>query len=120
MLKEVDVKSIRPQWLTIKNKFKSGKYDKEEIDFLTCDLLAQLGALTAKGVTTIGKLDIDTYKFRVWNVVENAGLLPEYRAPKGEDDEEEITDEWEKIEEDDIYSIDEEEFYKQLTKTKKK
>ena len=119
MLKEVDVKSIRPQWLTIKDKFKSGNYDKAEIDLLTCDLLAQLAALTNKGVTTIGKLDIDTYKFRVWNVVENAGLLPEYRAPKDEDDEMEITDEWEKIEEDDMYSIDDEEFYKQLTKTKK-
>lgn len=119
MLKEVDIKSIKPQWLTIKSKFKSGKYDLDEIDYLTSDLLAQLAALTNKGVTTIGKIDIDKYKFRVWNIVENAGLLPEYKSPDNEDDEMEITDEWEKIEDDDMYSIDEEEFYKQLTKAKK-
>jgi len=118
MLKEVDIKSIKPQWLTIKSKFKSGNYDVNEIGHLTSDLLAQLAALTVQGVTTIGKIDIDKYKFRVWGVVENAGLLPEYKSPDIEDDEMEITDEWEKVEDDDMYSINEEDFYKQLTKKK--
>ncbi len=49
-----------------------------EIDFMTCELITFLAILTEKGVTNINeKQSVDKYKERVWNIVENNGLLPE-------------------------------------------
>jgi hypothetical protein len=102
---------IETQWLEIKTKFKSGNYDLTELDYLTSDLIAQLALLTVNGHTEVDGISIDKYKDRVWNVIENIGLLPEYR---GEDDlfEKEITDDWEKVDEEDVMEINDEEFYK--------
>ena len=101
---------IETQWLTIKNKFKSGNYDLNELDNLTCDLIAQLAVLTTNGHTEVDGILIDTYKNRVWNVIENIGLLPEY---KDEDElmESIIEDNWGKDEEHEL-EIDDSEFYK--------
>jgi hypothetical protein len=101
---------IETQWLTIKNKFKSGNYDLNELDNLTCDLIAQLAVLTTNGHTEVDGISIDTYKNRVWNVIENLGLLPEY---KDEDElmEKIIEDNWGDVEENEL-EIDDSEFYK--------
>ena len=83
--------------MDIKEKFKSKEPPIEELDKLTQDLLAQLGALTSKGYTHVNEIDLDVYKNRVWNVVENIGLLPEVKEEEYEDsdfvDEYELEDE---------------------------
>lgn len=104
---------IETQWLVIKNKFKCGDDETPniaELDYLTCDLIAQLAVLTINGHTHVDGVSIDTYKNRVWNVIENIGLLPEY---KGEDEifEMEITDDWDKNDEEDEVEINDELFY---------
>jgi len=92
---------IEKKWLTIKAKSKEDNYNLEELDYLTCDLIAHLTQLTDRGVTDIDGTSIDMYKDRVWWVVEKIGLLPEY---KDEEDnvEEEIIDDWESYEDDDF------------------
>jgi len=92
---------IEKKWLTIKAKSKEDNYNLEELDHLTCDLIAHLTQLTDRGVTDIDGTSIDMYKDRVWWVVEKIGLLPEY---KDEEDnvEEEIIDDWESYEDDDF------------------
>ena len=112
-MREIDIiqnNTIETQWLNIKSKFKSKDgYDMEELDFLTCDLLAQLAFLTEKGYDKIGGVNIDLYKDRVWNVVENIGLLPEYKDIEVE--AKEIIDTWNKVDEDFVGEINDNDFY---------
>lgn len=103
---------IEQKWLIIKNKSKTDNYDLEELDYLTCELIAQLSVLTINGVKEIDGVSIDTYKDRVWWVVEKIGLLPEYRDEDESDVLEMIKDDWEKVEEDFDYEIDDSKFYK--------
>jgi hypothetical protein len=93
---------IETKFLNIKNKFKAGGYDIEEMDHLTCDLIAHLAQLTDNGVTEVEGVSIDLYKNRVWYIVELAGLLPEYR------DEEDIIEKEDLDEEDDYYKVEDE------------
>ncbi len=102
---------IETQWLTIKNKFKSGNYDLNELDNLTCDLIAQLAVLTTNGHTEVDGITVDTYKNRVWNVIENIGLLPEINVGDMELIETIIEDNWGDIEEHEL-EVDDSEFYK--------
>jgi hypothetical protein len=103
--------TIETQWLTIKSKFDAGNYDLNEMDHLTCDLLAQLAYLTVQGYTEIEGTSIDKSKERVWRLVERMGLLPEY---KDEDLEDvlEIKDDWDSYDEEDTVEINDEEFYR--------
>ena len=71
--------TIETQWLTIKSKFDQGNYNLDEMDHLTCDLLAQLAYLTVQGYTEIEGTPIDKIKERTWRLVERMGLLPEYK-----------------------------------------
>lgn len=91
---------IEKKWLTIKAKSKEDNYNLEELDYLTCDLIAHLAQLTDKGITEMDGVSIDMYKDRVWWVVEKIGLLPEYKSEE-EKVEEEIVDDWESYEEED-------------------
>ncbi len=95
---------IETKFLNIKNKFKAGGYDIEEMDHLTCDLIAHLAQLTDNGFTEIEGISIDLYKDRTWWLIEKLGLLPEYR-----DDEDFVDEEFDE-EEDDYYNDDEFEF----------
>jgi hypothetical protein len=75
-----------------KNRNKNG-FDLEVFDALSMDLINLLGECTTAGVTQIEGLHIDKWKDRVWNLIENAGLLPEYK----EEDEDifvEVVDNW--------------------------
>ena len=78
---------IEAKWLNIKTKFKSNEYDLNELDKLTSDLIAHLAQLSERGITEIDGVRIDLYKDRTWNIIEHIGLLPEYRSPKEEDEE---------------------------------
>lgn len=88
---------ITNRFETIKQMYKNRKKDGldiEAFDALSMDLINLLGECTMAGVTQIEGLHIDKWKDRVWNLIENAGILPEY---KGEDDDEkfvEIVDTW--------------------------
>jgi hypothetical protein len=88
---------ISNRFETIKQMYKNRKkdgFDIEAFDILSMDLINLLGECTMAGVTEIEGLHIDKWKDRVWNLIENAGILPEY---KGEDDDEkfvEIVDTW--------------------------
>ena len=93
---------IETKWLEIKAKSKVDNPNVEELDQLTCRLIADLAEMTDKGIKEIEGVDIDLYKDRVWWVVEKIGLLPEYRD---EDDEDNIEYD---DEEDDYYRVEEE------------
>jgi hypothetical protein len=73
----------------IKQMYKSREkvnFDLELFDTLSTDLINLLAEYTLNGIEEIEGLHIDKWKDRVWNLIENAGLLPEYK----EEDESEI------------------------------
>lgn len=107
--------TIEKKWLIIKNKEKSENPDIDELNYLTCDLIAHLAQLTDRGVTEIEGISIDRYKDRVWLCVERLGLLPEYKGEELEDIEEEIIDDWESYnEEDDTPAYDEDQIAERI------
>lgn len=110
-LKVKKTDTIKAQWLNIKTKHKSGNYDLNEMDKLTSELIAQLAVLTVKGFDEVDGTKVDTYKDRVWWVIEDIGLLPEYREEE-EVKFKEVLDTWGKEEEDFTYEVNDEEFYK--------
>ena len=109
MKKEKNI--IETKWLELKAKSKVKDINIEEIDQLTSQLIVDLSDLTIAGVTEIEGVSIDLYKDRVWWIVENAGLLPEYRD-EDEDIVDEIKDDYYKVEDDFDYEIDDSKFYK--------
>jgi hypothetical protein len=102
---------IEVKYLDLKKRFKAKEMSIEEVDLITCELITELALLTEKNVTEINGVSIDLYKDRVWWIVENAGLLPEYRDEE-EDIVEEIKDDYYKVEDDFDYEIDDSKFYK--------
>ena len=95
--------TIEVRYLDLKTRFKSGDIGIEEVDQITCELIAELAVLTTRNITEINGTSIDLYKDRVWWVVEKVGLLPEYR-----DDEDDVFDEFDEEEEDDYYKVEDE------------
>jgi hypothetical protein len=84
---------ITNKFLTIKELYKSKDFDLEVFDALSMDLINLLGELTMHGITEVEGLHIDKWKDRVWNLIENAGLLPEYKE-EDEGNFTEIVDTW--------------------------
>jgi hypothetical protein len=104
---------IETKFLNIKNKFKAGGYDIEEMDHLTCDLIAHLAQLTDNGFTEIEGVSIDLYKDRTWWLIEKLGLLPEYRDEDEDIDEDiDVEDTYYKDEDEFEVEIDDSKFYK--------
>jgi hypothetical protein len=104
---------IEDRWREIKAKSKVDNPNIEELDTLTSTLIAQLAQLTELGVTEVDGVSVDLYKDRVWWVVENIGLLPEYR----DEDEEEllellVKDNWEVCDDEFDAEVDDSKFYK--------
>jgi hypothetical protein len=96
--------TIEVKYLDLKTRFKAGTISIEEVDQITCELIAELAVLTTKNITEINGTSIDLMKDRVWWIIEKAGLLPEYR------DDEDFVDEEIDEEEDDYYNDDEFEY----------
>ena len=90
--------TIEKKWLIIKTKEKEKNHDLDELNYLTCDLIAHLAQLTDRGITEINGVSIDRYKDRVWLCIERLGLLPEYKD-EDEEVEKEVVDDWESYEE---------------------
>ena len=103
--------TIEIDFLDLKNKFKANKLTTEEVDQITSKLIAELAVLTVNGITEINGVPVDLYKDRVWWIVEKAGLLPEYRDPE-EDIEDEIEDNYYDEDDDFDFEIDDSKFYK--------
>ena len=110
MKKEKNI--IETKFLNIKNKFKEGGYDINEMDTLTCDLIAHLAQLTDNGVKEIEGVSIDLYKDRTFWLIEKLGLLPEYRDEDEDFDKlDEIEDTYYKDEVEDEFDFDDSKFY---------
>lgn len=104
---------IEVKYLDLKKRFKAKEMPIEEVDLITCELIAELAILTEKNVTEINGVSIDLYKDRVFWIVEKAGLLPPYREEDEDLDEDiEIEDDYYKVEDDFDYEIDDSKFYK--------
>lgn len=103
--------TIETQWLTIKSKFDAGNYDLNEMDHLTCDLLAQLAYLTVEGYTEVDGTSIDKIKERTWRLVERMGLLPEYKDETDDLLIEEIKDDWDSYDNEFETEINDDTFY---------
>lgn len=106
--------TIEVKYLDLKTRFKSGELSIEEVDQITCELIAELAVLTTRGITEINGVSIDLYKNRVWYIIELAGLLPEYRDEEDKFDEEieEEEDDYYKVEDEYEIEIDDNKFYR--------
>lgn len=103
---------IETKFLNIKSKFKAGDFDIDEMDTLTCDLIAHLSQLTDNGINDIDGVSIDLYKDRTWWIIEKLGLLPEYKDEDDLIEEFEVEDDYYKVEDEFEMEIDDSKFYK--------
>lgn len=79
MSKSREENPITNRFLVLKEMYKGDSpIDIDLFDTLSTSLINTLGELTMRGVIEIEGLHIDKWKDRVWNLIENAGLLPEY------------------------------------------
>lgn len=105
--------TIEVDFLDLKNKFKANQLTTEQVDQITCKLIAELAVLTVNGVTEINGVPIDLYKDRVFWIVEKAGLLPPYRDEDDDLDEDiEIEDNYYNDDDDFDFEIDDSKFYR--------
>ena len=106
--------TIEVRYSDLKTRFKSGELSIEEVDQITCELIAELAVLTVKGYTEINGTSIDLMKDRVWWIVEKAGLLPEYRDEEDDIEDEgfDEEDDYYKVEDEYVIEIDDSKFYK--------
>jgi hypothetical protein len=106
--------TIEVKYLDLKTRFKAGTISIEEVDQITCELIAELAVLTTKDVTEINGTSIDLMKDRVWWIVEKAGLLPEYRDEEDDVEDEgfDEEDDYYKVEDEYVIEIDDSKFYK--------
>jgi hypothetical protein len=71
-------RKVEVKFDVLKRGVKDNSLSVSDIDDMTCELITFLAVLTERGITQINeKKCVDQYKERVWNIVENAGLLPE-------------------------------------------
>jgi hypothetical protein len=106
--------TIEVKYLDLKTRFKAGTISIEEVDQITCELIAELAVLTTKNITEIKGTSIDLMKDRVWWIVEKAGLLPEYRDEEDDIEDEgfDEEDDYYKVEDEYVIEIDDSKFYK--------
>jgi hypothetical protein len=71
-------RKVEENYRILKDGVKNEKLSIEEIDQISSELITFLVILTENGITQINeKESVDRYKERVWNIIENVGLLPE-------------------------------------------
>jgi hypothetical protein len=110
---------LTPKWQEIKAMYEAGtngsnEYETNfpldgELDELTQHFVGYIIMLTeSKGFKGIVEdISLDLWKERIWNLIENAGLLPNIAWKDERDDEKEVVDTW---------NQDEDEFYVDLDK----
>jgi hypothetical protein len=78
---------------TLKQMYKSKNFDIKLFDEISTNMIVILGEYTVRGIEEIERVPVEKWKDRVWNLIENAGLLPEYK----EEDKDifvEVVDNW--------------------------
>jgi hypothetical protein len=71
-------RDVENNYVILKKGVKNNTMSIQDIDTISRHLIDVLSILTQRGVTQINeKESVDRYKERVWNIIENAGLLPE-------------------------------------------
>ena len=71
-------RDVENNYVILKKGVKNNTMSIQDIDTISRHLIDILSILTQRGVTQINeKESVDRYKERVWNIIENAGLLPE-------------------------------------------
>lgn len=118
--------TITPQWVEIKAMFKNGtngveRYGKNfeiggEFDVKASSLIDMLGDITTDlgFKAEIEGLSLDSWKERVWNIIERAGLLPEIAWR--DDKEKDMVDNWKSFDSED-FGFNEEMFEREIIKT---
>jgi hypothetical protein len=112
---------LTPKWLEIKSMFEantngSKEYNSNfpvggELDILTEHFIGMLSNITLnEGFDVVVEgVKMDTWKERIWSVIENGGLLPNIAwRDEMEDEDIEEGDDWGKVEEYD--ELDEDDF----------
>lgn len=79
---------------TLKQMNKSKNFDVEVFDEISMFLLTVLGECTMRGISEIERTPVEKWKDRVWNLIENAGLLPEYNSEEDDEILTEVIDTW--------------------------
>jgi hypothetical protein len=71
-------KKVENNFKVLKNGVKNNTLTTEQIDTMSFELIGILGTLTQNNVVNINEKEtVNTYKERVWMIIENAGLLAE-------------------------------------------
>ena len=106
---------LTPKWQEIKAMYEAGtngssEYETNfpldgELDELTQHFVGYLTVITIqRGFECIvEEVHMNLWKERIWNLIENAGLLPNIAWKDERDDEKEIVDTWNQEEEDEFY-----------------
>jgi hypothetical protein len=70
--------SIKNKWVLIKKMYEDKNSDKEKLNELTKEFTEMLGDITIRNGDNciVNKIPMDLWKERIWNLIENAGLLP--------------------------------------------
>ena len=69
-------RDVENNYVILKKGVKNNTMSTQDIDTISRHLIDVLSILTQRGVTQINeKESVDRYKERVWNIIENAGLL---------------------------------------------
>ena len=69
-------KKVEKDFQILKSGVKNDTLTINEIDKMSFELLAVLGTLTQNNVVKINEKEtVNTYKERVWMIIENVGLL---------------------------------------------
>ena len=63
----------------LKQMYKNKNFDIDVFDKISTHMIALLGEYTIRGIVEIEGIQVEKWKDRVWNLIENVGLLPEYR-----------------------------------------
>jgi len=121
-MKKVEKMFLTPKWQEIKTMYEVGtngssEYETNfpidgELDELTQHFIKYLLILTeSKGFNCIVEdVSLNLWKERIWNLIENAGLLPNVAWKDERDEDNEIIDTW---------NQDDDEFYVDLDKLEK-
>ena len=115
-MSKVEKLFLTPKWMEIKQMFESNTNGKKEygknfpldgeLDQLTQHFVGMIGVITLQEGfdAVIEGVRLDLWKERIWAVIENAGLLPEFSLQEEEIIDKARKDLWNKV--DDEFDVD--------------
>ena len=115
-MSKVEKLFLTPKWMEIKQMFESNTNGKKEygknfpldgeLDQLTQHFVGMIGVITLQeGFDAVVEgVRLDLWKERIWAIIENAGLLPEFSFQEEEIIDKARKDLWNKV--DDEFDVD--------------